>query len=65
MLVTHKKKQTRKYSRAAAERERETRDARLSYIHKFVCVCGSMMGRGSLSEVTSEFMSPLSSGGYD
>ena len=36
------------YLRAAAERERETRDARLSYIHKFVfvCVCGSMMFGG-------------------
>ena len=48
------KKQQGKHTRGQLlrERERETRDARLSYIHKFVCVCGSMMGRGSLSEVT-------------
>ena len=50
---------------AERERERETRDARLSYIHKFVCVCGSRMGRGSLSEVTSEFMCPLNICGCD
>ena len=61
------KKPRKTYSRAAAERERErdTRDARLSYIHKFVCVCGSRMTKGLLSEVTSEFMCPLNICGCD
>ena len=60
---TKKTRKTYSYLRAAAERERPVMLGYHIYIN--LCLCVSMMGRGSLSEVTSEFMSPLSSGGYD